>query len=121
MWEDYHSEINQVGSVVFPAPPIADFLGLRIANGSSDMRDRDGRTATLYRVCPGPGFGSHFLFMRRDLLDAYLRHRRMRLVHSVSGERSMNNHKLEHDLPDNIRRLFEDGVNRFANVSGLDK
>jgi hypothetical protein len=65
-WESHHSELNQTGPLVFPAPPLADRLNLRVVGGSSDMMDRHGRLATIYREAPGPGFGSHFLYMRRD-------------------------------------------------------
>jgi hypothetical protein len=119
-WESYHSELNQVGSVVFPAPPLAVALKLRVVGGSTDMVDQREQTATVYREAPGPGFGSHYLYMRRDLLQSYARDRGLRLVQAVVGERSVSYRMGERGLPDSARQLFQAGAHRFGAVVGLD-
>lgn len=117
-WEPHHSELNQV-QVVFTAPPIAEFLDLRVVGGSSDMLDADGRIATIYRETPGPGFGSHFLYMRRDLIDRYEAARGLKLIHAVGGERTMNYRFRERRMSDNTRALFRREVSGFSRVIGL--
>lgn len=119
-WESYHSQMNQTGSVMFPAPPIATALGLRVVGGSSDMLDRQGILATIYRTAPGPAFGCTFLYMRADLVEAYCKQCNVRLVQSVVGERSLNYRVTERRLTDSLRRVFQSGVHRFSAVSGLD-
>lgn len=119
-WESYHSELNQIGPVVFPAPPLAVALKLRGVGGSTDMVDQRGKVATLYREAAGPGFGSHFLYMRRDLVESYARDRRLRLVQAVVGERSVSYRTFERGLPDSVRELFQAGGHRFGSVIGLD-
>jgi hypothetical protein len=119
-WESYHSQMNQTGSVMFPAPPIATVLGLRVVGGSSDMLDQRGALATIYREAPGPGFGCSFLYMRADLVEAYAKRRNLHLVQAVVGERTLNYRVTERRLPESTRTLFQNGVHRFSEVTGLD-
>ncbi|MDO9486643.1 MAG: hypothetical protein Q7K25_11360 [Actinomycetota bacterium] len=118
-WETHHSQLNQVGGTVVPAPPLAVALGLRVVGGSSDMLDRNGEIATIYREAPGPGFGSHFLYIRRDLVDSYAASRSLTFIQSVVGERNINYRVMERDIPNALRRLFQDGHHRFGGVEGL--
>lgn len=115
-WESYHSELNQVGTLAFPAPPIAVALKLRVAGGSSDMIDERGRLATIYREAPGPGFGSHFLYMRRDLVEKYATSRGLRLVQAVAGERTISYRMIERGVRDSVSELFQGHVHRFGSV-----
>jgi len=117
-WEPHHSDMNQT-QVVFPAPPIAEFLDLRVVGGSSDMIDADGKLATIYRETPGPGFGSHLLYMRRDLIERYSATRGLRLVHAVGGERSMNYRFMDRRMSDQTRALFQRQVSGFSRVLGV--
>ncbi|WP_142392598.1 hypothetical protein [Mycobacterium sp. 3519A] len=120
-WESYHSQMNQIGSVMFPAPPIATVLGLRVVGGSSDMVDQRGKLATIYRTAPGPGYGCAFLYMRADLVAAYSKRSGLRLVQAVVGERTLGYRVTERRLPDSLRRIFQTGVHRFSAVVGLDE
>ncbi|WP_133057880.1 hypothetical protein [Mycolicibacterium conceptionense] len=119
-WESYHSQMNQTGGVMFPAPPIATVLGLRVVGGSSDMLDQRGTLATIYRTAPGPAFGCAFLYMRADLVAAYSKRCNLHRVQAVVGERTLGHSATERRLPDSLRRLFQSGVNRFSGVAGLD-
>ncbi len=119
-WEDYHSQLNQVGGVVFPAPPLAEALKLRVAGGSSDMVDEKGRVATIFRRADGPGFGSYFLYMRRDLVERYASSRNLRLVQAVVGERNVSYKSMERGVPDSLRALFQAGVHQNGLVLGLE-
>ncbi|MEI2672384.1 MAG: hypothetical protein V9G13_15020 [Marmoricola sp.] len=119
-WEDYHSQLNQVGGVVFPAPPIAEALNLRVAGGSSDMLDEKGKVATIFRRTDGPGFGSFFLYMRRDLVERYVEARRLRLVQAVVTERNVSYKAMEGGLPDSLRAVFQSRVQISGQVFGLE-
>jgi hypothetical protein len=112
--------MNQTGSVMFPAPPIATELGLRAIGGSSDLVDQHGGLATIYRQAPGPGFGCSFLYMRADLVEAYANRRNLRLVQAVVGERTLHYRVLQRRLPETLSRLFQSGEHRFSFVRGLD-
>lgn len=119
-WEDYHSQLNQVGGVVFPAPPIAEALNLRVAGGSSDMLDQKGRLATIFRRADGPGFGSYFLYMRRDLVERYAAGRGLRLVQAVVSERDVSYKAMERGIPDSLREIFQSRVQVSGQVVGLE-
>ncbi|WP_343708398.1 hypothetical protein [Mycobacterium sp.] len=119
-WESYHSQMNQIGTVMFPAPPIATALALRVVGGSSDMLDERGKLATIYRVVPGPGYGCSFLFMRADLVEAYCERCNLHLVQAVVGERTLSYRVTERGLRESVRKHFQSGVHRFSGVAGLD-
>ena len=118
-WEDHHSQLNQVGGVVVPAPPIAVALNLRVVGGSSDMRDQKGRLATIFRRADGPGFGSYFLYMRRDLVERYAAGRGLRLVQAVVSERNVSYKAMERGISDSLREIFQSRVQVSGQVVGL--
>jgi hypothetical protein len=110
--------LNQVGPVLFPAPSVSVALNLRVVGGSTDMVDRHG-IATVYREAPGPGYGSHFLYMRRDLIESYTKENKLHFVQAVAGERSVSYRNIQRGLPDSARTLFQAGHHRFGSVIGL--
>jgi len=116
IWESYHSELNQVDSVEFPAPPLAHVLDLRSADGSADLLDPTRRLATLYRQSPDDGLGSRYLYIRRDLLDRYLKSRKLQLVRAVWGERTLHYDFFTDDISDEMRQPFVSRVNTFRFV-----
>lgn len=120
-WEDHHSQLNQVGGVVFPAPPLAEALGLRVAAGNSDMLDEKGRLATIFRRADGPGYGCYFLYMRWDLVERYAAGRNLKLVQAVAGERNVSYKSMERGLPESLREIFQKGAHRFSHVVGLEQ
>ena len=119
-WESYHSQLNQTGSLVFPAPPIAEALGLRIVGGISDMCDPSGALATVYRETPSPGLTSYVLYMRRELIEQYAQIHGARLVQVVAGERMVGSGSMPPDHPPEVQALFESGADRFSVMIGLD-
>jgi len=91
-WEGYHSSLNQVSGVIFPAPALCEALDLRNHTPAFDLWDRHGRRATVYRefdVADRFG-GSHLLYMRRDLLHKYLQSTGQVLVWIPWGERTLH-------------------------------
>lgn len=87
-WESYHSTLNQVSGVDVPAPALCDRFRLVRRQGEWDLFDQDGRRATLFRKhkADGDTFGSHWFYIRADLLKRYLKGARQ-LVWLVFGER----------------------------------
>lgn len=88
-WESYHSAENQVGEIDFLAPALCESLGLVNHARDLDLYDRHGRRATVFTKAKSddPGVDCHFLFIRSDLLDRYLRKTDQRLMWFVWGER----------------------------------
>lgn len=89
VWESYHSAENQVGEIAFLAPALCESLGLVNHARDLDLYDRHGRRATVFTMAKSddPGVDCHFLFIRSDLLDRYLRETDQRLMWFVWGER----------------------------------
>lgn len=98
-WESYHSELNQVGGTIVPAPALSEKLGLINHRGEWDLYDQAGRRATAYREFKGPNdtIRSHLLYIRADLMKRYLSSR-LDLVWLVWGERNFNYMKFNSEL-----------------------
>jgi len=119
-WEGHHSPLNDLGNVYFPSPGIAVFHSLRGVSGSADLVDREGRLATIFRRNPGPGFGSAYFYVRKDLIDSYMASRALELVTVIRGERTLHNDHFQRPLPGDIRSIYQSQINDFAVVLGLD-
>ncbi len=83
------------------------------------MLDGGGKVATLFRRAEGPGFGSSFLYMRRDLVERYASRRNMRLVQAVVGERDLSYKSTRRGLSDSLRESFQRQINVSSRVVGL--
>lgn len=96
-WETYHSTENQSGYADFVAPALCDFLHLRNQGDSQDLFDKDGNPASLYRMFGDPSeyYKSSLLYIKRDLLEAYLHHTQQKLVWFIWGERDFKHEALE--------------------------
>lgn len=105
-WESHHGALNQAVEMEFPAPPLADHLGLRSGGGSADLLDPAGRIASLYRVSAGGGFESHYLYLRRDLLEDYLATRGLQLVRPLSGKRRLEDDARSDDSSEDRRNAY---------------
>jgi hypothetical protein len=119
-WEGYHSPLNKVDNFKFPSPAFATFHSLRGVSGSADLIDSAGNLATMFRRSEGPGFGSSFLYIRRDLVDAYSSSRSLRLVTVIGGERTLHHEFFEGPLPADLQAVFQSGANDFGISVGLD-
>lgn len=91
VWEPHHSAENQVSGVYFLAPALCESLGL--VNHARDfaLYDSDGKRATVFTKAESDDLGvdCHFLFIRSDLLDRYLRETDQQLMWFVWGERDL--------------------------------
>jgi hypothetical protein len=100
-WESYHSALNQVSGVEFPAAALCDQLGLVNHNGSFDLRDQAGRQASVYRefeVADRHGH-SNLLYLRKDLLEQYLAVTGQTLVWVPWGERTIHHRHFNDGSP----------------------
>jgi hypothetical protein len=109
-WESYHSTQNNGGNPEYPSPAIVDFLGLEKRGGEADLFDLLGKRATICRNSPeaNPYDRSHLLYIRSDLLRAYLGHMNKRLIWLNWGERGMHHsvsERLHHDSE--MRRVWD--------------
>lgn len=97
-WEGYHSKENQAGSIEYPALALCEALKLRNTGRLVDLVDSCGRPATLCRVFDSDSdFGrSHLIYVRDDLLRAYLNRTNQKIVWLLWGERSMHYTRLQH-------------------------
>lgn len=118
-WEDYHSPLNQVATVVFPSPALTEFHGLRSVAGSADLVDRDGAIATIFRRSPGTRYGSRFLYMRSDLVDGYAAARSLQLVTVIGGERTLNHDHFDRQDQTDVQAIFQSHAHEFVSVNGL--
>lgn len=91
-WESYHSTQNNGGNPEYPSPAMVDFLGLEKRGGETDLFDRSGNRATIYRNSSedNPYDRSHLLYIRSDLLRGYLEHMKKRVVWLNWGERGVH-------------------------------
>lgn len=119
LWEGYHSELNQVSGVMFPAPALCEALDLRNHRASVDLWDKQGRRATAYwefDVAKRYG-GSYLLYMRRDLLQEYLRLTGQVLVWIPWGERSLHYTALEdHRRTGPVATALQEHRNTFGSL-----
>jgi len=119
VWESYHSELTQIGSVTFPAPAICDSLGLVNHNDSLDLRDTDGRLATLYREWPnenGRFFESRLLYIREDLIRKYMDRTAQRLVWVPWGERTLHHELLNRTTDPEVLKARTDYLGNFGEL-----
>ena len=112
-WESYHSAVNQIGGAYFLAPALCESLGLVNHARDFDLYDGDGERATVFTMAKSANLGvdCHFLFIRSDLLDRYLRETAQRLMWFVWGERD-----LEPEFLISRKEEWSDIFQRFKNI-----
>lgn len=91
-WESYHSALNQVSGITVPAPALCEHLHLTSRQGEWDLYDADGQAASLYRELKtdDDGIRSDLLYLREDLLAAYLAETGQVIVWFIWGERDLD-------------------------------
>ena len=104
-WESYHSALNQVSDITVPAPVLCQLLQLSNRQGEWDLYDREGRVATTYREFKADAdtVRSDLLYLRADLMAAYLAHSEQSLVWFLWGERGF-----EYRTIDALRDALQD-------------
>lgn len=109
-WGHSYSVLNENTGADIPAPAICEALGLVNHARHLDLYDSAGRPASLYRRVTQPRGGSGrgtLLYIRRGLLNRYLRATDQRLVWMVWGERNFKTGSGLHERQD-IRTAWSD-------------
>ena len=89
-WESYHSGANPRRGVATLGRELTETLECWIKLPSWDMFDRQGRRATFVTDWGEPWLTQQScLYLRQDLLDKYLKIKRLDLVWAVWGEREI--------------------------------
>jgi hypothetical protein len=96
-WESYHSAMNQVSGIDFPAPALCEALGLVNRGGTFDLWDDKGKQASVYREPDTTDRydGSYLLYLRKDMHKRYLQATGQVLVWIPWGERTLHYTALE--------------------------
>ncbi len=112
-WESYHSTLNNVSGVTTLAPEIAQVLGLVNHSNTWDLFERNGRQATLYvEFREGSEFhASHLFYIRKDLLQRYVREANMALVVVPWGERTVH-----YTILNSLRNEFDDAHRHYEHI-----
>ena len=89
-WESYHSGVNPGQNTIVPAREISESLGLWINLPSWDMYDHQGKRATITIEWGEEWVNRHsFTYIRKDLLDKFLKQQNMALIWAIWGEREI--------------------------------
>jgi len=87
-WESYHNGVNLGQHSVVPAKELASTLFLNIALPSWDLYDSNWKRASITTRFGQPWGTSHNLtYLRKDLLDKYLKTKKLALFWELWGER----------------------------------
>ncbi len=87
-WESYHSTVNYGQNAYVPSRELAMNLGLYIKPQSFDMLDKNGKNASITLQCGDQWHTTHELvYLRKDLLDNYLKRKNKQFVWIIWGER----------------------------------
>lgn len=113
-WESYHSQLNRVSGVKFPAPALCEHCRLRGQEASFERRDDSGKVASIYRELDEAGSGSHLLYMRAGLIDEYLADTGQRLVWIPWGERTLHYDVFERRLEGDVQAAMSQHLNNFS-------
>jgi hypothetical protein len=114
-WEDYHNEINQGARGDVPARELTDALKLVSQPQTYDLYDSSGRRATIATDYKSEQDGikrsQRFLFIRKDLLDKYLKETDLQLLFWIAGERQysievFNDYRRADDVDGPFREEF---------------
>lgn len=114
-WEDYHAEINQGARGDVPARQLTDVLKLVSQPQTYDLYDSSGRRATIATDYKSEQDGikrsQRFLFIRKDLLDEYLKETDLQLLFWIAGERQysievFNDYRRADDIDGPFREEF---------------
>lgn len=90
-WESYHSRVNTFSGFRFPSPQICERLGLLGSHRSIELRDQHGRQASAYRQSrKNEKTRFELLYLRKDLVDRYLKESGRSLVWIIWGERQFH-------------------------------
>lgn len=119
IWESYHSSLNEVSGIEFPAPALCETLGLVNRGSTVDLWDSAGRQASVYREFHvADRFGnSNLLYLRQDLLERYLSITGQVLIWVPWGERTLHYRNFNRgSLSPEIQEALQASSNNFGGL-----
>lgn len=95
-WESYHSVLNNASPAMVPAKELAEDLDLCSQPQTFDLYEKNGKLASITLRWGEPWQTEHRLtYLRRDLLERYLKENDMKLVWAIWGERRFRSKSIE--------------------------
>lgn len=90
VWESSNSSVNPARSVIVPAREIAELFRLSLRLPSWNTYDENGKLASISIKWGDPWqTGHHLCYLRKDILDKFLRRNHMALIWAFSGAREI--------------------------------
>ncbi len=88
-WEDYHSTIVPGRNVATPSRQIAEYLDLCGVPQSYDLFEKESGKRASHSIEFGQGWGNaqRFTYIRKDLLDRYLKEMNEELIWIIYGDK----------------------------------
>ena len=118
-WEGYHSALNSVSGITVPSPALSEYLKLSNQQGEWDLYDSEGHIATIYREFRDStdSSRSYLLYIKADMIDAYLKYTSQTLVWLIWGEREFKYGK-SHEIGDELQDIWAEceHIHRFSSV-----
>jgi len=95
-WESYHSSVNRASPAMVPAKELAEAIDLCSQPQIFDLYEKNGKLASLTLRWGEPWNTEHRLtYLRKDLLEGYLKESDVELVWAVWGERRFGSKSIE--------------------------
>lgn len=102
-FEGYYTSTNNAGNTTILGKEIANYLKLLNKPQTFDLYDTNGNIATINVNYEHDYYNNHnFIYIRKDLLDKYLKETKSKFVWSIWGER-----KIAFENSENILDFFK--------------
>ena len=114
IWESHHSKMTPGRSVFIPAKEITEFLNLCSQPQSFDMYEKTGKKASITIEYEKKNQNvQDLMFLRKDLLDKYLKENDLYFLRTIGGEREFVTDKVEeYDIFDKKNNRYK----QFQNI-----
>lgn len=102
-WESYHTATNPGGLPALVGRELCEALGLYVDQQTSEFYDQNGAKASVVvKADPPKCAAQEFVYLRKDLFDAFLRTTGKRAAWFVSGQRELHTRNVE-----DLRALYD--------------
>jgi hypothetical protein len=118
-WESYHSALNNAEIGTLPSKHFSFFAGLRKRPERAEYADREDKTGAISVRVSQENWNGHLLYVRQDLLEAYLAERGGEWGWIAWGEREMFSSERRSEPPEWLGEVRRAGDDRFYRVTTL--
>lgn len=118
-WESYHSELNDAGGVSVPSRRLSEHGRLLRVPEGFDHVDPEDRMASQLVLAPEQVTSGNLLYVREDVLDAYAKSRRRKVILFAFGERQPS-YELVRGRPRWFLNVGRDRADEWSHVWLLD-